>query len=248
FSVQTSGVSARYGLHPGAVVNVVTKSGSNQFHGGLFEFIRNGAFNARNFFAPAQDSLRRNQFGGLLGGHIKKDKLFAFSGFQATRTRTAPPQTISFVPTAAALGGDFSTLESAGCQANKKAVTLIDPNNNNQPFPGNMVSPSRFSTPALNILKNIPTSSDPCGQVTYAIPSPNNENQYTGRLDWLQSSKHTLYARYFVTDLANPPIYDGNLLTTTRAGLEDRTQTVTIGEQYSISPRVVNALHLTYNR
>jgi Carboxypeptidase regulatory-like domain len=81
FSVQTNGVSSRYGLHPGAVVNVVTKSGANQFHGGLFEFVRNGDFNARNFFAPAQDTLRRNQFGGLVGGPIKKDKIFVFSGY-----------------------------------------------------------------------------------------------------------------------------------------------------------------------
>src|SRR6266446_3038628 len=74
FSVQTSGVSARYGMHPYAVVNAVTRSGTNQFHGALFEFVRNGAFNARNFFAPAQDSLRRNQFGGTAGGPIVKDK------------------------------------------------------------------------------------------------------------------------------------------------------------------------------
>src|SRR5262249_4366054 len=60
--------------------------------------------------------------------------------------------------------------------------------------------------------------------------------------------KNTIYARYFVTDLANPPIYDGNLLTTTRSGLEDRTQTITLADQYSISPTIVNALHLTYNR
>src|SRR5882762_7910781 len=247
FSVQTSGVSARYGLHPGAVVNAVTKSGSNQFHGGLFEFVRNGDFNARNFFAPTQDTLRRNQFGGLIGGPIKKDKLFAFSGFQATRTRTAPPQTISFVATQAALSGDFRTLESAACQASRKDVTLMDPSNG-QPFPNNTVSPSRFVAPATNLLKNIPVSADPCGRYTYAIPSPNDENQYTGRVDWLQSSKHSVFGRYFTADLANPPIYDGNLLTTTRAGLEDRTQTVTVSDQYSLSPTVINALHLTYNR
>src|SRR5712691_10904710 len=146
FSVQTSGVSARYGLHPGAVVNAVTKSGSNQFHGGLFEFVRNGAFNARNFFAPTQDSLRRNQFGGTIGGPIRKNRLFLFNGFQATRTRTAPPQTISFVPTQAALSGDFSTLESSRCQANRPVV-LMDPSSNGQPFPNNTVSPSRFVAP-----------------------------------------------------------------------------------------------------
>src|SRR5437667_7570374 len=115
FSVQTNGLSTQFGLHPGSVVNVITKSGTNQFHGGLFEFVRNGAFNARNYFAATQDTLRRNQFGGLIGGPIKKDKLFVFSGFQATRTRTAPPQSIAFVPTQAALSGDFSTVESARC-------------------------------------------------------------------------------------------------------------------------------------
>ena len=68
FSVQTNGVPARYGLHPGAVVNVITKSGTNSIHGDLFEFVRNGDFNARNFFAPTQDTLRRNQYGGTVGG------------------------------------------------------------------------------------------------------------------------------------------------------------------------------------
>ncbi len=247
FSVQTSGVSARYGLHSGAVINAVTKSGTNQFHGGLFEFVRNGDFNARNFFAPTQDTLRRNQFGGLIGGPIRKDKIFVFSGYQATRTRTAPPQTISFVPTQAALNGDFSTLESAACQSNRRAVTLIDPSNG-QPFPNNMVPTSRFSTPSLNLLKNIPVSSDPCGQVVYAIPSPNDENQYTGRVDWLQSANNTIFARYFITDLANPPIYNGNLLTTTRAGINEQAQTITLGDQFSISPTVVNAAHATWNR
>jgi hypothetical protein len=92
FSVQTSGVSARYGLHPGSVVNVVTKSGTNSFHGSLFEFVRNGDFNARNYFASAQDTLHRNQFGGTIGGPIRRNKIFLFSGFQATRERTAPPQ------------------------------------------------------------------------------------------------------------------------------------------------------------
>ena len=91
FSVQTSGISARYGLHPYAVVNAATKSGTNQIHGSLFEFVRNGDFNARNFFAATQDTLRRNQFGGTGGGAIVKDRLFIFGGYQGTRTRTAPP-------------------------------------------------------------------------------------------------------------------------------------------------------------
>src|SRR5437870_4989649 len=76
FSVETSAVSPRFGTHPGATVNVVTKSGSNQLHGDLFDYFRNGDLNARNFFAPVHDSLKRNQFGGTAGGKIITDKLF----------------------------------------------------------------------------------------------------------------------------------------------------------------------------
>ena len=82
FSVQTSGISARYGLHPGSVINAVTKSGTNSFHGSLFEFLRNGDFNARNYFALTQDNLHRNQYGGTIGGPIRKDKIFVFGGYQ----------------------------------------------------------------------------------------------------------------------------------------------------------------------
>jgi hypothetical protein len=113
FSVETSSLPARNGLHPGGVVNVVTKSGTNQLHGDLFEFLRNGNVNARNFFGTAHDSLKRNQFGGGVGDKIIRDKLFFFGGFQLTRNRQNPPSTISYVPTAAALTGDYSVLESA---------------------------------------------------------------------------------------------------------------------------------------
>ncbi len=248
FSVQTSGVSARYGVHPGSVVNVVTKSGSNQIHGELFEFVRNGDFNARNFFARAQDTLRRNQFGGTVGLPIKKDKVFLFSGYQATRVRTAPPVTIAFVPTQAVLTGDFSTVDSAACQSNKKGVNLIDPSSGNQPFANNQIPTSRFSAPSLALLKLIPVSSDPCGRYTFAIANPNDENQYIGRADWVQSAKHSVFGRYFIADYNNPPIYNGNLLTTTRSGLEERTQSVVIGDQYSFSPTFVNSFRATFAR
>jgi len=246
FSVQTNGVSARYGLHPYAVVNAVTKSGTNQIHGDLFEFVRNGDFNARNFFAPTQDSLRRNQFGGTIGGPIRKDRIFLFNGFQATRTRTAPPQTTSFVPTQQALNGDFSTLESAACQSSGKGVTLTDPTTG-QPFPNNFISPTRFSLPSVNLAKLIPLASDPCGKIVYAIPNPNNENQYVGRVDWLQSSRHTVYGRFFVADYDNGPIYTDNILTTTRSGLEERATSVVVADQFS-TPGFVNAFHGTYTR
>jgi hypothetical protein len=247
FSVQTSGVSARYGLHPGSVVNVVTKSGSNRFHGDLFEFVRNGDFNARNFFAPAQDTLHRNQFGGTLGGPVLKDKIFLFGGFQRTSIRTAPPTSIAFVPTQAVLAGDFSTVDSAACQSNHKAVTLNDPTSG-QPFPNNMIPVSRFTVPSLGVIKLIPTSTDPCGRYNYSIPNPSDENQVIGRADWVRSPKHSVFGRYFIADLNNPPIFAGSLLTTTRSGLEERTQSVVIGDQYSLSPTLINAFRVTFAR
>jgi hypothetical protein len=248
FSVQSSGVSARYGLHPYAVVNVVTKSGTNQWHGSAFEFVRNGNFNARNSFAKAQDSLRRNQYGYTFGAPIKKDKIFIFNGLQSTRIRTAPPTTISYVNTADSLRGDFSTLESAACQSSHKAVTLLDPANNNQPFPNNFISPTRFSSAALGLAKLTPVSADPCGSLTYSIPSPNDENQWVGRADWIQSTKHSIYGRYFILDWANPPYYIDNILTTTRAGLQDRIQSAVLGDQYSFTPTTLNSFHFTYGR
>jgi hypothetical protein len=98
------------------------------------------------------------------------------------------------------------------------------------------------------VVKNVPVSADPCGKLVYAIPNPLNDNQWIGKIDWLMSTKHNMSARYFVLDLDNPPIYQGNLLTTTRAGLADRMQTITLSDQYSFTPTIVNAVHVTFNR
>ncbi|MGH9786426.1 MAG: carboxypeptidase regulatory-like domain-containing protein, partial [Terriglobia bacterium] len=247
FNVQTGGLSARNGLQAGALVNVVTKSGTNRLHGNLFEFVRNGAFNARNFFAPAQDSLRRNQFGGTAGGPIKRDKIFFFAGYQGTRERTAPPNSIAFLPTQAAITGDFSVLASAACQSNGVARTIVDPVTR-VPFPNNFISPTRFSAPAVALLKFVPISGDPCGRLTYSIPNPNDETQFVARGDWQQSSKHSLFGRYFIADYSNPPLFDGNILNTTRAGLEMRSTAAVLGSQWTITPTLINAFHLTYSR
>ena len=226
FSVQTNAIPASYGVRAGAVVNVVTKSGTNEIHGDAFEFLRNGATSARNFFAPVRDGLKRNQFGDF-GGPILKNRLFLFGGYQGTRTRTAPSTNTVFVPTAAALQGDFSTLESSACG---KARSLIDPRTNS-PFPGNVIPVNRFSPQALAFLKFVPTSADPCGKLLYGIPNPSDEDQGLTRADWIQNASHTVFGRYFFTDFRNPAVFDGkNLLLTTRAGLLDRVQSLVLGD------------------
>src|SRR6266851_1800551 len=110
FSVQTNNYSAEYGRASGAVVNIVTKSGTNQLHGSLFEFLRNGAMNARNFFAPVPDHLKRNQFGGSAGGPIIKDRLFFFGTYQGTRLRNISTGNSAFVLTPAQRSGNFSNV------------------------------------------------------------------------------------------------------------------------------------------
>ncbi len=248
FSVETSTLSARYGVHPGAVVNAVTKSGTNQFRGDAFEFVRNGIFNARDFFAAKQDTLKRNQFGGTIGGPIRKDKVFGFFGYQGTRIRTAPPSFISFVPTQAALGGDFSQLESAACQSSGTARTIVNPATG-QPFVNDFVDPSLFNPQALALLKFVPVSSDPCGEVTYSIPKPQREDQYVGRADWTQSAKHSFFGRYFYADYGSPGQFSKtNILLARQRGVVERAQSMVLGDTYSITPTTLNSAHATYTR
>ncbi len=245
FSVQTNAIPASYGVRAGAVVNAVTKSGTNQFHGDVFEFLRNGATNARNFFASTVDNLKRNQFGGTFGGPIVKNKVFFFGGYQGTRIRTAPPTNTVFGPTAAALQGDFSVLESSVCG---KERTITDPLTGKQ-FPNNQVPVGRFSPQALNFLKFVPTSGDPCGKQLIGVPSNTDEDQFLVRSDWLQSERQTVFGRYYFTDLRNPGVFDGkSLLLTTRAGVLDRVQSLTLGDSYSITPKALNSFHFTWSR
>jgi Carboxypeptidase regulatory-like domain len=251
FSVETSAVSSRFGTHPGATVNVVTKSGSNDFHGDLFEYLRNGDVNARNFFAPTRDSLKRNQFGATAGGKIIRDKLFFFGGYQGTRNRSNPPVSTTFIPNAAMLSGDFSTVAGAGCQSSGKRLTLKNPLSGNAPFPGNQIPGSMLNPVAIKMANSyLPVSSaDQCGKVTYGIPITGDEDQVIGRVDWVQSEKHTLFGRYFLDDFQNPATYDGkNLLTTTQAGNLERAQSATIGDTYTFGASTLNSFHFTFNR
>ncbi|PYS08274.1 MAG: TonB-dependent receptor, partial [Acidobacteria bacterium] len=165
FKVETSSLPAQYGFHSGGAVNAVTRSGTNDFHGSLFEFVRNYAFNARNFFAPTRDGLKRNQYGGTIGGPIKKNKLFFFAGYQGTITRQSPQSTFSFVPTAEMIAGDFTTYASRACQGRDLGV----------PFVNNRLAPSQISPAAVNIAKRLPAAVDQCGRTSWGNPVASDE-------------------------------------------------------------------------
>jgi hypothetical protein len=254
FNLQTNGLPAQYGLHPGGVVNIVTKSGANAFHGDVFEFIRNADLNARPkgtvISQPLRDTLKRNQFGGTAGGRIIKDKLFFFGGYQGTRQRSDPANSTSYVPTAATLKGDFSVVDASkangGCLAT--ARQLKDMNGN--PYPGNQIPVSSFDPAGLKLASTyFPTSANPCGTVLYGVPANNPDDQWIGRVDYNISPKHMFFGRYFLYDYLQLPIFDGhNALTTTTAGNWDKSQTMTIGDTYSVSATSVNSFHATFDR
>ena len=251
FSVETSAVSSRFGIHPGATVNVVTKSGSNAFHGDLFEYLRNYHMNARNFFATSRDSLKRNQFGGTAGGKIMRDKLFFFGGYQGTINRSNPPSSTTFIPTPAMLNGDFSAIAGPVCTSTASGRQLVNPLNGNAPFAGNQIPTSLLNAVAVKTATNyLPiASADQCGKVTYGIPITGDEQQFIGRMDFVQNVKHTLFGRYFLDAFKNPPTYDGkNLLTTTQAGNLEMAQSATIGDNYMFGPGTLNSFHFTFNR
>jgi hypothetical protein len=260
FNVLVNGLQPQYGLHPGGVVNVVTNSGANAFHGDLFEFLRNGDLNGRqagvatvsstgvfsNSLQPARDSLKRNQFGGTAGGRIIKDKLFFFGGYQGTRQRSDPATRTAYVPTQAVLNGDFSVVDSTACLT--KAKQLKDPSGN--AYPNNQIPQSQFDPAAVKLLTSyIPKSTDPCGSYLYAFPGNNPDDQWIGRIDYILNDKHSLYGRYFVYDYLAQSLFDGsNALTTGQPGNKQRTQNLTIGDTYTLSPTEVNSFHATANR
>jgi hypothetical protein len=242
FKVETSSLPANYGSQPGGFVNVVTKSGTNKFHGSGFEFYRNYNMNGSNYFSKQQDSLNRNQLGGEVSGPILKDKLFFLGGYQGTFENAPLPPATFHVATAASLAGDFTTLASPSCN-NGKQITLKAPFVNNKTTSLNSV--------ALNFLKYIPTSTDPCGLLVYTVPSTDHENQEVARIDYTLGPRQSLYGRYFITDYEHPPVFDNNLLnlqTDAAVGLHDRVQSSIMGHTFVINPNMVNTFRVGYSR
>lgn len=228
YSVQTNGISSRYGLHPGSVINVVTKQGANDYHGDLFEFVRTPTLNAQNRFVTptSRDALHRNQFGFTLGGPIKKNKIFAFGGYQGTIIRNVSGSNTVNVATQAMLNGNWTACSGK---------TLV-------------LNPANYVAPALAYMKLIPISTDPCGKLAFPASNPSNEYQDVGRLDWVRTPRNTIFARYFILDYSNPAVYTNNLLTLTRPSLLDRSQSIVLGNSMTISPTLINAMHFTYSR
>ncbi len=225
FNLQSSNFTAEYGNAAGGVVNVVTRSGTNDFHGALFEFVRNGAMNARNFFAPSQDTLKRNQFGGSAGGPIIRNKLFFFGTYQQTILRAAPAGRITFVPTAAQRRGDFSEL----------GRPIIDPVTG-QSFPNNQIPVARLSKPALYFNERIPLPNGIGGQLTFGgAQQASDDYQLMPKIDWYVNDKHQVSGRYFFSDFNRPAVADSENVLRSTGGNAVRVQNVSLIHTYTVS-------------
>jgi len=252
FRLETSSTTANNGMHSSASVNAVTKSGTNAFHGDLFEFVRNHRFNATNRFNAvdpktgerADDGLNRNQFGGTFGGPIKTDRLFFFGAYQGTRLRETPADLFAFVPTAAMLAGDFTQYASAACNTTGP-VTLRGP------FVGNRVDPSRLSPAALRVTEHLPTTTDPCGRFNYSQSRPQDEAQYIGKVDLQLTANHSVFARVIETRVKwTPPLQlkPENILVSSQGGRDNKAHTITFGDTMVLTNNTVNAVRAALNK
>jgi hypothetical protein len=228
FSAQTSNMGVEMGGLSGGVLNVVTKSGTNQLHGDVFWFVRNTALNATNFFSSQQDQLKRNQFGFTVGGPFVKNKLFGFAGYQKLMIRQAPGNSRDQTLTAAERRGDFSS----------NPIKLFDPLTNGVPFANNMIPASRISPAATKLLSLSPLP-DAEGFVRYTISQPENGLQGIGKLDYVASAKHSFVFRVFESD-GNQPFHSppDNIHAARYGGYRD-SRSATLGHTFIVNSSTV---------
>jgi hypothetical protein len=233
FKVETSAIPAQYGYHSTATVNAVTKSGTNQFHGDLFEFLRNGDLNARDFFATKRDTLKRNQFGGTVGGPIRRDKLFFFGGYQRTSLKSDPNNFTAFIPTAAMAQGDFSGCSTINLPA----------------YPGNVIPQSLLNPVSQNIIKTMPATLNSCGQAQYGQVQSSDEDLVAAKIDWQASMKQSVFGRFSSAKLNQASSYDGkNPLSIANYGLNDLDLSLVLGHTWLFGANLVNSARVSASR
>lgn len=252
FKIQTNGYSAEFGRSGGAVVNAIVKSGTNNFHGGVFEFFRNAALDARDYFELPTDkkaSFKQNQLGGTLGGPIVRNKLFVFGDYQATRIRN-PLTWVSKVPLLPELHGDFSA---------PYEPTIYDPGTG-LPFPGNVIPTNRIDPisqafmslyPAPNTAVDDPTIPNKGTNFTISPIERDTIDQGDGRIDYVPAEKDRVFLRYSQsgrTDIRPAPLpglaNGGD--SSTGIGYED-TEGLSLGYTRTLTSTSVNEIRIGFN-
>jgi hypothetical protein len=231
FSVLTSNYSAEYGRTSGGVVNAITRSGTNQFHGSAYEFMRNSALDARNFFDAEQiPPFRRNEFGASAGGPIRRDKVFIFGNYEGVR-QSKGITSVSTVPSTAMRNGNLCSIPGTPPACTPTAVA-VDPSA--QRYFG------LFPLPNGATLSNGDT-----GVFTFAGQQVVKENFVTARVDQKISEKDSLFGTYLYDDapFTFPDSFDTVLL-----GSHTRRQTVALEESHTVNSSMVNSVRVGFNR
>lgn len=268
FSVQTNSVSAEFGRLGGGVINLVTKNGTNQFHWTLFEFHRNSALDATNFFTnragQKKGSFRRNQFGGNLGGPIIRDKTFFFVNYEGNRQGTAAVGTYT-VPLAEWKRGDFSNLKNAAGQPiiiYDPLTTKPDPNTpgrfTRDPFPNNIIPANRINPVARNLMQFFPTANTTPTNVNtqqnnYTVSGTNvsNSNRIDSRVDHNFSAAWRAFARFSIQfkDRSSPFNQFGSPATPAGDGPTNNTaKSIAVDNLYTVSPSLFVNVRYGLNR
>jgi Carboxypeptidase regulatory-like domain len=233
FNLISQNAAAEFGNFMGGIVNVSIKSGSNSFHGDVYEFFRNDKLNANqwsnNFNGTPRPLLRWNEFGGTLGGPIKKDKLFFFVDYQGERFDTPASTSAYTVLTAAERAGNFSQLLSQGYQLKNPVTGAI--------YPGNIIPPSQLSPVALKIVNSQyypqPTNGNLVNNALNSVRTAINGDQGDARVDYAITDKDHLFGRYSQSMIDNPTLnsqplaYNSFSTTPVHNGVLDWTRTLT---------------------
>lgn len=238
--ILTHNFAAEYGRNPGSQVTVVSKSGTNEFHGSAWEFLRNDALNARNFFSPRVPAQKQNQFGAAGGGPIRKNSVFVFGSYQRLTDHREAETVEALVPSAAQRAGDFTGI----------GTTLTDPVDplTNKPFTdsagnpcvaGNRIAAGCISPVATSLLKFVPESSS--GTVVSLASSPRNGDVFMGRADWNQSTKNRVSGHFFYEhDTRSNPFSTGNLPGYISESFTADTRQVVVNDTYTFRPNLLN--------
>lgn len=259
FKVQIGNYDAEF-ASGGAVVNVITRSGSNELHGSVFEFLRNKDLNSRQFFDASAPPFQQNQFGFAIGGRIIKNKLFFFGDYQGLRVHEASTAILT-EPTAAMRAGNFSAYPSIIYNPTTYNATT----NTRQPFPGNIIPLSQLDPVAQNLLQILPmpTLSGTSNNFRVNNLDARNQDQYDIRGDYVLSEKDSLFARAThgtanITFPNTPVLINGQINplafaqgANTAGSLKNNeapSSQATIQEIHQFSPNITNQLALGYTR
>lgn len=248
--VETANYSAEFGSEAGGQVNVVTKAGTNEYHGVLFEFLRNDKLDARDSFADRKAELRRNTFGATLGGPIKRDKTFFFGSWESIRLRQGFTQNTT-VPTPEMRAGDFSALLRTDASS-RTPIPLYDWTTG-APFPGNIIPQSRMNPLTVNFMNQfVPLPNRPgvggiLPNANYQslAPQETDTDQYIGRVDHVFSVQDRVYGRYAFADTSTigPPVWP-----TFGYSHELRGQHVVLNYSHTFGPATINEFRAGYSR